>query len=156
IDLNSGLISGKPNTAGTFSSVSITVKDSTGMGNTAPNVTITIAAAPVNCSGTNAPIFSVNKWWLDLNGGLANGGQSVVYAPASSTTFSGGTSTFLAGELVDYVGSLDGSGMCAATSMTVKPAAPTYSCTKPTNEKSVQAKGKNNCSGIGLHRGGQH
>ncbi|MFZ2407578.1 MAG: Ig domain-containing protein [Methylobacter sp.] len=149
IDPNSGLVSGQPTTAGTFSSVSITVTDSTGAFSTASNVSIVIAAAPVSCSGTNAPISFVNKWWLDLNGGLANGGQSVVYAPAASTTFTGGTTTFSVGELVDYAGVLDGTGMCDATSMTVKPAAPLYSCTKPSGAKSVQAKGKITVVGSG-------
>lgn len=91
----------------------------------------------------------MNKWWLDLNGGLAGGGQSVIYTPtAAGTTFTGGTTGFAAGELVDYVGTLDGAGMCAASGMTVKPApAPTPSCTKPSGAKTVQ--GKNRITAVG-------
>jgi hypothetical protein len=113
-------------------------------------VNATTPPPPVACSGTDAAISGVNKWWLDINGGLSGGGQSVVYAPQSGTTFTGGTTAFLVGELVDYVGTVDGTGMCAATTMTVKPA-PTpvsaYSCTKPAGAKTAQ--GKNRITAVG-------
>ena len=149
---STGVVSGTPTTAATYS-FTASVTDST---NASANVTlaVTIAAAPVACSGTNAAISSVNKFWLDIAGGLSQGGQSVVYAPPSATTFTGGTTTFVAGELVDYVGTIDGAGMCAASSMTVKPApapAPTtYSCTKPAGAKSAHAKGRITAVGNGF------
>jgi hypothetical protein len=142
IDPNSAAIFGTPSIAGTYSAVNVTATDSSGVSTTS-TLSVVILAPLASCSGTNAPITGVNKFWLDLNGGLKNGGQSVVYTPTpSGTTFTGGTTTFLVGELVDYVGTVDGIGMCDATTMTVKPAAPTYSCTKPAGSRTVEGKGK--------------
>jgi hypothetical protein len=148
IAASTGTVSGTPTAAATYS-FSINVTDSAG---TAVNAALSmvVGAAPVACAATNAVISGVNKFWLDIGGGLAGGGQSVVYAPQSSTTFTGGTTGFAVGELVDYAGSVDGTGMCAATSMTVKPAptpAPTYGCTKPSGAKSAQ--GKNRITAVG-------
>ena len=148
IDPVTGVVAGTPATAGTYTSVSVTVSDKAGASMVMP-LSIVVASAPVNCSGTNAPITGVNKFWLDLNGGLKNGGQSVVYTPtAAGTTFTGGTTTFVAGELVDYVGTLDGAGMCDATTMTVKPA-PATSCTRPSGTKPIEAKGTITALGSG-------
>ena len=145
-----GAVSGTPTAAGTYSlTVSVTDSAST-PATTSTTLSMVVAAAPVVCSGVDAPISGVNKFWLDINGGLSGGGQSVVYAPQASTTFTGGTTTFVVGELVDYVGTVDGTGMCAATSMTVKPApAPvsSYSCTRPAGAKSAQ--GKNRITAVG-------
>ncbi|HET9653576.1 MAG TPA: Ig domain-containing protein, partial [Usitatibacter sp.] len=132
IDASTGAVSGTPTTAATYA-FTVTVSDSTGA-TLSSALSIVIGPAPIACSATNAVISGVNKWWVDFNGGLSGGGQSVTYAPQSATTFTGGTTGFAVGELVDYVGTLDGIGMCQATSMTVKPApvpAPTYSCTTP-------------------------
>jgi hypothetical protein len=148
INASTGSVSGMPATAATYS-FTVSVKDSLNATQSALQ-SVTIAAAPVACSGANAPISGVNKFWLDINGGLAGGGQSVTYAAQASTTFTGGTTTFVVGELVDYVGTVDGIGMCTATSMTVKPApapAPKYSCTKPAGAKSTQ--GKNRITAVG-------
>lgn len=140
IDPATGTISGTPPTAGTFTGFTITATDaSNAQSSASPSLTVNPAAS---CSGSNAPISGVNKFWLDINGGLKNGGQSVVYAPAANTTFTGGTTAFVVGELIDYTGVVDGTGMCAASSMTVKPALPAYSCSKPANAKTVEAKGK--------------
>ncbi len=150
ISPSTGAVSGAPTTAGTYSfSVSVTDSAST-PSTTSTTLSVVINAAPAACSGSNAAISGVNKFWLDINGGLAGGGQSVVYAPQSGTTFTGGTTTFVVGELIDYVGMVDGTGMCAATTMTVKPAPtplPTYSCTKPAGAKSAQ--GKNRITAVG-------
>jgi hypothetical protein len=141
IDPATGTISGTPSIAGTYSAVNIVVTDSAGTTASAI-LTLVIQSVQVNCSGTNAPITGVNKYWLDLNGGLKNGGQSVVYTPtAAGTTFTGGTTTFAVGERVDYSGTLDGAGMCDAATMTVKPAPATYSCTKPAGARTVEGKG---------------
>ena len=143
-----GAVSGTPTTAMTYS-MGVTVTDSAGA-TASTALSMVVDPAPVACSATNAAISGVNKFWLDIGGGLAAGGQSVVYAPSSATTFTGGTTAFAVGELVDYSGTLDGAGMCDAASMTVKPApapAPTYSCTKPSGAKSVQ--GKNRITAVG-------
>jgi hypothetical protein len=147
INSATGAVSGTPANASTYA-FNVTVTDSA---KSVTNISLSmVIASATACSGTNAPISGVNKWWLDVNGGLKSGGQSVIYTPTpAGTTFTGGTSTFLVGELIDYVGSVDGTGMCAASSMTVKPAAPTYSCTKPSGAKSVQAKGKITAVGSG-------
>jgi hypothetical protein len=141
IDPVTGMISGTPSSAGTFTGFTITITDSANLQSSAsPSLVIN---PPASCSGSNAPISGVNKFWLDVNGGLSGGGQSVVYASQQNTTFTSGTTTFLVGELINYTGVIDGTGMCAASSMTVKPVpAPTYSCTKPSGAKSVQGKGK--------------
>lgn len=140
IDPTTGTVSGTPTLAGTYSAVTVTAVDSAGASAT-DAMSLVIQTLPINCSGSNAVITGVNKFWLDVNGGLKNGGQSVVYTPtAAGTTFTGGTTTFLPGELVDYSGTLDGAGMCDAATMTVKPA-PTYSCTKPPGAKLTQGLG---------------
>ena len=150
ISPTTGAVSGTPTSAATYS-LSVLVTDSATSPVTASTtLSMVINPAPVACSGSNAAISGVNKFWLDINGGLSGGGQSVVYAPQAGTTFTGGTTTFVVGELIDYVGTVDGTGMCAATGMTVKPAptpTPTYSCTKPAGAKSAQ--GKNRITAVG-------
>jgi hypothetical protein len=151
LDAATGAVSGTPTNAATYA-FTVAVTDSA-QATTNTALSVVISAAPTACSGTNAPISGVNKWWVDVNGGLSGGGQSVIYTPTpAGTTFTGGTTGFVAGELIDYVGTVDGVGMCAASSMTVKPApapAPTYSCTKPAAAKSVQAKNKITAVGTG-------
>jgi hypothetical protein len=138
-----GTIYGTPQTAAIYTVTVQVVDNSTPQKLSSSLKTTLEIKSPVSCSGTNEVISGVNKFWLDVNGGLKNGGQSIVYTPTpGGTTFTGGTKTFIVGELIDYVGIVDGIGMCAANSMTVKPPAPTYSCTKPSGAKSVQAKGK--------------
>lgn len=149
IDPTSGAIAGTPTAAGTYSALTISVTDNLGV-TASTSVSLVIQAAPVSCADSNAPVTGVNKFWLDLNGGLKNGGQSVVYtATAAGTIFTGGTTGFAVGELVDYVGTLDDIGMCHATSMTVKPKPVEYSCTKPASAKTLQAKGKITAVGNG-------
>ncbi|MGZ8152585.1 MAG: putative Ig domain-containing protein [Methylovulum sp.] len=78
---------------------------------------------PFACSATSKVISSVNKFWLDIEGGIANGGQSVIYAPEANTTFVPPLQfgVFQAGQLVSYTGTLDDMNFCVATSMTVAP-----------------------------------
>jgi hypothetical protein len=150
MNAGSGAVSGTPTTAGSYT-FTVTVADSAG-GSLSSAASMIVAPAAVACADTNAPISGVNKFWLDIRGGLAGGGQSVIYAPQSATTFTGGTTGFVAGELVDYKGTLDGAGMCAATSMTVKPAPvapPSYSCTRPAGARSVHSKARITAVGTG-------
>ncbi|MGC1817438.1 MAG: Ig domain-containing protein [Casimicrobiaceae bacterium] len=148
ISTSTGAVSGTPTTAATYS-LTVSVTDSASA-TTGATLSMLVSPAPAACSGTDAVVSGVNKFWLDVNGGLAGGGQSVVYAPQAGTTFTGGTTTFVAGELIDYVGTVDGAGMCAASTMTVKPAptpTPTYACVKPAGAKSAQ--GKNRITAVG-------
>ncbi len=121
--ISGAAITGKATTAGSYN-VTIQAKDSLGY-TQVDTATLTVASAvnppPVPCSGSNKVISAVNKYWLDIAGGLANGGQSVNYAPKANTTFVSPATNFVAGELVSYSGTLDNVGFCVATSMTVAP-----------------------------------
>lgn len=89
---------------------------------TAP-ATLTTADVPaVDCSISNATITFVNKWWLDVVVHAGDPVTHVVYTPTADGTVFEGVVGFAVGELVDYTGTLDGVGMCHASSMTVKPA----------------------------------
>ena len=112
-------ITGTPTTLGS-TPVTITATDSLGYSQIA-TATLTVGSVPVAtpCSGTNKVISNVSKYWLDIAGGIPNGGQSVNYAPKASTTFVAPVTNFVAGELVSYSGTLDKIGFCIATKMTV-------------------------------------
>lgn len=80
---------------------------------------------PATCSGTYASITTLAKTFIEVNGGPPSqggppNGERVYYAPQSATTFTGGTTTFVARELVSYTGTADLAG-CHASSMTVYP-----------------------------------
>ncbi|MFZ2406293.1 MAG: putative Ig domain-containing protein, partial [Methylobacter sp.] len=90
LTLTGDTISGTPDTAGS-TLVTVQATDSQGYSQVS-SATLTIVDAPVvvppppppaqiACSGDNKVISSVNKFWLDIDGGIANGGQSVNYAP---------------------------------------------------------------------------
>lgn len=136
LTVGSGTVSGTPTASGTFS-VAVTVTDTAGaVAHASYSMTIDL---PV-CSNTNAVVTSVGRDFIVVNGGM-NLADHVWYTPTpAGTTFTGGTTTFVTGELVDYVGTLDPVSGCYATSMTVKPA-PSLSCTKPTGAKSSKGKG---------------
>lgn len=123
LSLTGDTISGTPTTAGS-TSLTVQATDSQGYSQVA-TATLTIVnpvqQAPVACSGTNKVISSVNKFSLDIAGGIANGGQSVNYAPQAGTTFIAPATNFVSGELVTYVGTLDNMGFCVAATMTVAP-----------------------------------
>ncbi len=114
-------ITGTPTTLGS-TPVTITATDSLGYSQIA-TATLTVGSVPVAtpCSGTNKIISNVSKYWLDIAGGIPNGGQSVNYAPKASTTFVAPATNFVAGELLSYSGTLDKIGFCIATQMTVAP-----------------------------------
>ncbi len=134
--INNGTVSGTPAASGTFS-VTVTVKDATGTtAHASYNMTIDLAT----CANTNAVITSVGRNFIVVNGGAILA-DHVWYTPTpAGTTFTGGTTTFATGELVDFVGTLDPVSGCYATTMTVKPA-PSLSCTRPKAAKSSSGKG---------------
>ncbi len=134
--ISNGTVSGTPTVSGTFN-VAVTVNDSTGA---VANASYSMAINLPVCSNTNAVITSVGRDFIVVNGGL-NLADHVWYTPTpAGTTFTGGTTTFVTGELVDYVGTLDPVSGCYAASMTVKPG-PTLSCTKPAGAKPSKGKG---------------
>jgi hypothetical protein len=95
---------------------------------------------PSTCSGTNAVITSVGRDFIVVNGG-AQLADHVWYTPTpAGTTFTGGTTTFINGELVDFSGNLDPVAGCYATAMTVKPA-PSQTCTAPPGAKTSHSQG---------------
>ncbi len=124
LSLVGNTISGTPTVAGS-TLIQLTATDSLGYSQNASQ-TLTVAAAGAGggaaCSGTNKVISNASKFWMDIAGGLANGGQSVVYAPQAKTTFV--PSTLAAngikfGEIVSYTGTSDNAGFCNASSMTI-------------------------------------
>lgn len=143
LTMGDGVISGTPTASGSFT-VTVTVTDSTSAVATASyNVTIDL---PV-CANTNAVITSVGRDFIVVNGGL-NLADHVWYTPTpAGTTFTGGTTMFVTGELVDYVGTLDPVSGCYATSMTVKPS-PSLACTPPSGAKA--SKGKGTVTAVGV------
>lgn len=135
LTLNAGTLSGAPTAAGSYA-VGVTATDATGA---VASTAYSLAVVSATCTGSNAVITSVGRNFLVVNGGLALG-DHVWYTPtAAGTTFTGGTSTFLPGELIDYAGSMDPVAGCYASTMTVKPAA-SLTCTRPTGAKSAAGK----------------
>jgi cytochrome c5 len=135
LTLNAGTLAGVPTTAGPFAIVTNATDAKGAVGSAA----FTLNIVNASCSGSNATITSVGRNFIVVNGGL-NLGDHVWYTPtAAGTTFTGGTSTFLTGEVVDWTGTMDPVAGCYATSMTVKPAA-MLSCTKATGAKSSAGK----------------
>lgn len=141
LTITGNAITGTPTTEGA-PSVTIQAKDSLGYSQLATATLSVVAApavippppppAPAACSGTNKAISSVNKFWLDIAGGVANGGQSVYYAPQAATTFIAPATNFVFGELVSYSGTVDNMGFCVATTMTVAPGLSLNAITLPT------------------------
>jgi hypothetical protein len=128
LSLSGDTIFGTPTLEGT-TSINIDVSDNYGTTNSATtNLVINPAAAvPVSCSGTNEVITFVNPQpngnlgWVDIVGGLAQGGKSVKFAPKAGTTFADGLvfGAFKAGQWLTYSGVLDADGFCIADTMAV-------------------------------------
>ncbi|CAK0749825.1 conserved exported hypothetical protein [Gammaproteobacteria bacterium] len=99
------------------------VTNDAGIGDNAFHVMDTSAVVqPATCAGANSVITSVGRDFIVVNGGM-NLADHVWYAPKAGTTFQGGTTTFLTGELVTYAGMLDPVAGCYATTMTLMPPA---------------------------------
>jgi hypothetical protein len=135
LTLRDGTVSGTPTTAGT-TTVAVTATDATGA---AGRASYSLAVLSAACSGSNAVVSSVGRDFITVNGGLQLADHVWYTATPAGTVFTGGTSTFVAGELVDYVGTLDPVSGCHATSMTVKPAA-SQSCTTPSGAQNSHAQ----------------
>lgn len=119
--LGSNII-GTPTTAGS-TNVTLSATDSLGYVQSASQtMVIGTVHVPVPCSGTNRIISNVSKFWLDIAGGIPNGGQSVIYAPQANTTFVApllAANGFKFGQIVSYSGATDNAGFCVANTMTV-------------------------------------
>ncbi len=119
--LTGDTIGGTPTVAGS-TLVTIQAKDSLNYSQVA-SATLKVVNGAAACTGINKVISGVNKFWLDIAGGIANGGQSVNYAPQANTTFKPPLTfgVFNAGQLVSYDGTLDAQNFCVASKMTVAP-----------------------------------
>ncbi|SJM92430.1 conserved exported hypothetical protein [Crenothrix polyspora] len=121
LSLSGDTISGTPIVAGS-TPVTLQAKDSLNYSQLA-SATLKVVNAAAACTDSNKVISGVNKFWLDIGGGLANGGQSVNYAPQANTTFIAPLpfGVFKTGQLVSYTGILDNQNFCVASKMTVAP-----------------------------------
>jgi Putative Ig domain len=119
--LTGDTITGTPTIAGS-SLVTLQAKDTLNYSQVA-SATLSVVNGAAACKDTNKVISGVNKFWLDIAGGLANGGQSVNYAPQANTTFTPPLTVgvFKAGQLVSYTGTVDAQNFCVASTMTVAP-----------------------------------
>ncbi|MBT9099509.1 putative Ig domain-containing protein [Methylovulum psychrotolerans] len=138
----SGLLSGTPAVGSAGANIATyTVTDQAAKTDSkALTLTISSVGNPA-CSQTDAPIKSIGRKFLVINSGLL-ASDHVWYTPTpAGTTFTGGTTTFLTGELVTFSGTLDGIGACHATTMVVKPK-PNYSVADAGHAK-ISAFGSN-------------
>jgi hypothetical protein len=121
LSLSGDTISGTPTVAGS-TAVTLQAKDSLNYSQLA-TATLKVVNAAAACTDSNKVISGVNKFWLDIGGGLANGGQSVNYAPQANTMFVAPLpfGVFKTGQLVSYTGILDNQNFCVASKMTVAP-----------------------------------
>jgi Putative Ig domain len=121
LNLSGDTISGTPTSAGS-TALTLQAKDSLNYTQLA-TATLKVVNGAAACTDNNKVISGVNKFWLDIGGGLANGGQSVNYAPQANTTFVAPLTfgVFKTGQLVSYSGVLDNSNFCVAAKMTVAP-----------------------------------
>ena len=145
LSLNAGTLAGTPTAAGVYA-VGATATDARG---SVGSAAYTLNIVNATCSGSNATITSVGRNFIVVNGGL-NLGDHIWYTPTpAGTTFTGGTTTFIAGEIVDWLGTMDPVAGCYASSMTVKPAA-TLSCTRPTGARASAGKAIVTATGAGF------
>jgi hypothetical protein len=145
LTVNGGTLSGTPTAAGSYA-IGATATDATG---TAASAAFTVSIVNASCTGSNAVITSVGRNFLVVNGGLALG-DHVWYTPTpAGTTFTGGTTTFLTGELIDFTGTMDPVAGCYASSMTVKPAA-SLTCSRPAGARSAAGKSVVTATGSGF------
>jgi hypothetical protein len=107
-------ITGTPTAVGSYA-INVVATDSLGARSSPALAILNVVAA---CADKNRVISSVNKFWLDIAGGISNGGQSVYYAPKAGTTFVAPVTGFAAGEVVNYTG-VANAGFCVANTMTV-------------------------------------
>ena len=118
LTLTGDTIAGTPTVPGSFTAT-LTAADGVGAVQT---VQATINITGQSFSATNTTITSVGRNFIVVNGGL-NPWDHVFYTPTpAGTTFTGGTTGFALGEIVDYTGTLDAIGACQAITMVVKPA----------------------------------
>ena len=119
LTLTGNTISGTPTTVGD-TVITLQATDSLGFSQVA-SATLSIINGPVACSGTNKIVTNVSKFWLDIAGGIPNGGQSVKYAPQANTTFVPpllAANGIKAGMIVTYAGTTDAGGFfCLANTM---------------------------------------
>ncbi|SMF93341.1 Putative Ig domain-containing protein [Methylomagnum ishizawai] len=118
LSLSGNQITGTPTTAGSYN-VTLLAKDSLGfIANASQTVTIVAAAVPpppVACADSHLVITNVGPASVDVGGGVANGGQSILY-PAGQ-----GAAQYQVGDLLSFSGTLDGQGYCVADTLSSLP-----------------------------------
>lgn len=108
-------LSGTPKAGGTYP-LWVQAIDALGYSRSA-STTLNVSVPGAACQAANQIVSAANATYLDIGGGVANGGQSVSYP--KSITFVAPVATVAHGELATYSGSVDKQGFCVATSMTV-------------------------------------
>lgn len=135
LTLSGDTVSGTPTTAGSYS-LTVTAKDAQGFSaNSVATLLIEPAPvvappppppAPVACSGTNEIISFLrlrNPVYIDIAGGVAQGGKSVYIPPQDATVINPpltAANAFNPGNLASYTGTMDQAGVfCQASQMTL-------------------------------------
>lgn len=113
--LNGAVLGGTPKAGGAYPLTALAT-DSLGYSQTA-SVTLNVNVPVAVCKGVHQIISAANATYLDIGGGVANGGQSVYY-PAAIKYIAPATAV-ASGELATYVGTVNNAGYCNATSLTV-------------------------------------
>ena len=121
LTLTGNTLSGKPKTQGTYP-LTVTAKDSLGYSQVA-KANLVVGNT---CNASNKIINNVTARapvWIDIDGGLANGGESVLIPPQNATTINApltaGTA-FKPGNLITFTGTMDNANLfCVASKMTL-------------------------------------
>lgn len=121
LTLKGNTLSGKPTTLGTYP-LTVTATDSLGYSQVA-KANLVVGKT---CTGTNQIINNVTARapvWIDIAGGVANGGESVKIPPQNATTINPpltAANAFKPGNLATFTGSMDAANVfCVANKLTL-------------------------------------
>ncbi len=121
LKLSGNTLSGKPTKLGTYP-LTVTAKDSLGYSQVA-NANLVVGTT---CAASNKIINNVTARapvWIDIDGGVANGGESVIIPAANATTINSpltAATAFKPGNLASFTGTLDQAHtFCVASKLTL-------------------------------------